>query len=104
MYVMPNSTVSDTTRESAQPDFSHSLQRLCTAHDGTAASLLPEREQTHHQPLDSPHFGRSHALLRCGDDAPQFVRVADRPAGGVVVIEAAIGGSRRVMPGAQSRT
>jgi hypothetical protein len=26
MYVMPNSTVSDTTRESAQPHFSHSLQ------------------------------------------------------------------------------
>jgi len=25
MYVMPNSTVSDTTRESAQPHFSHSL-------------------------------------------------------------------------------
>jgi len=25
MYVMPNSTVSDTTRESAQSHFSHSL-------------------------------------------------------------------------------
>jgi hypothetical protein len=29
MYVMPNSTVSDTTRESARADFSHSLLDLC---------------------------------------------------------------------------
>src|ERR1700757_546132 len=30
MYVMPNSTVSDTTRESARADFSHSLHELRT--------------------------------------------------------------------------
>src|SRR5690348_5742303 len=30
MYVMPNSTVSDTTRESAQSHFSHSLQTFGT--------------------------------------------------------------------------
>jgi hypothetical protein len=29
MYVMPNSTVFDTTRESTQSDFSHSLLEFC---------------------------------------------------------------------------
>jgi hypothetical protein len=39
MYVMPNSTVSDTTWESTQSDFSHSLLNFCKFHPSMLAIL-----------------------------------------------------------------
>jgi hypothetical protein len=59
MYVMPNSTVFDTTRESAQSDFSHSLQDLsntrpATLHQGLARCISPLHENPCRSPIRSP--------------------------------------------------
>src|SRR5207237_8039500 len=55
MYIMPTSTASDATRESAQSDFSHSLHGFCnrggcpiTAKNSTAVSTIPKAIATGH--------------------------------------------------------